>query len=96
MFYTYRQNNSGGYFVGPTTVIVEADNADEANQIAEANDLYFDGCSTGDDCSCCGDRWHRQYSDDGTLQPEIYGNPAVEDEDTKIIRKNLDWLAPII
>jgi hypothetical protein len=94
-FYTYRQNNSGGFFRGPTTVIVEADSAAEANDIAENSEhVYFDGCATDDegndigrDCSCCGDRWSRAYEGDGTDTPQIYGEPAVEGEDCVIIRK---------
>ena len=45
MFYTFRQNNSGGDFIGPAiTVIIEATSPAEANTLAEHNGLYFDGC----------------------------------------------------
>lgn len=43
MFYTYRQNNSGGYYIGPSYVIVEADSSSEADFIAEQNGIYFNG-----------------------------------------------------
>lgn len=72
MFFTYKQNNSGGSFSGPCKYfIAEADNAEQANSIAEDNGLYFDGCIDGLDCSCCGDRWYRAY--DGQDSPTIYG-----------------------
>jgi len=76
MFYTYRQNNSGGSFIVNKIVgeyvIVEADNSVEANSIAEEHEIYFDGCDHGLDCSCCGDRWNGCYNDDGSDVPKIY------------------------
>lgn len=71
MFYTYRQNNSGGFFTEPAVnVIIEAKNADHANDIAESKGLYFDGEG---DCPCCGDRWYAVDKSDGTKRPQIYG-----------------------
>jgi len=60
-FFKYDQNNSGGSFhydenLGEN-VVVEAHSPGEANEIAEGLGIYFDGCSSGDDCGCCGDRW---------------------------------------
>ena len=75
MFFTFHQNNSGGSFIGPSYVIVEAKNAEEANTIALEHDVYFDGCRKGIDCGCCGDRWYPVSDHDGTDQPEIYGEP---------------------
>jgi hypothetical protein len=61
MFYTYSQNNSGGRFFGPEYVIVEANNADDANYFAAKYcGVYLNGVQTGDDCVCCGDRWSEQ------------------------------------
>ena len=61
MFYTYSQNNSGGSFVNDDKVchyvIVEADNSKDANDIAEYNGIYFNGCDDDIDCPCCGARW---------------------------------------
>jgi len=75
MFFTFRQNNSGGFFTGPAiNVIVEADDHEQANNIAEENGVYFRGCSTGQDCNCCGDRWSSAWQTDGTEEPEIWGN----------------------
>ena len=84
-FFTFVQNNSGGVFSGPAQyVIVEAANAEDANDRAEAVGLYFDGAvedadGYSRDCPCCGSRWHRQYADDeGDPSPMIYGKPAAE------------------
>jgi hypothetical protein len=78
-FFHYSQNNSGGSFdydskAGISNhVIIEARDADEANYLAERIGLYFDGCDSGRDCDCCGDRWTRPYRDDGSEFPEVYG-----------------------
>ncbi len=79
MFYVFNQNNSGGRHhydddKGISTyVIVEADDAKEANYRAERIGLYFDGQG---DCSCCGNRWYEQYSDkEGTSKPILYDTP---------------------
>jgi len=74
MFYTFRQNNSGGVFAGPVYVCVEADTLEEANSRGEDSGfIYFDGVS---DCSCCGDRWTRAYFvDDFTESPTYCGKP---------------------
>jgi len=84
MFYTYNQNNSGGIFdindrVGQY-VIIEADNCEKANEKAETVGIYFDGCDNDTDCSCCGDRWHRNY-EEGNKQPQIYGKTIKEYKD---------------
>jgi len=64
MFFTYRQNKSHGVFLGNLLVIVEADTSKEANDIAfQDGEVYFDGCRTGEDCDCCGDRWTRCNND---------------------------------
>jgi hypothetical protein len=60
-FYEYTQNNSGGRFEVDKKichrVIIQAHNEEEARQKALELGIYFDGCSNGYDCSCCGDRW---------------------------------------
>lgn len=76
-FFTFKQNNSGGTWKGPLVVIVEANNADAANTIAERFGVYFDGCDAKLDCRCCGDRWYRAYDGNyGTTTPQIYDEPA--------------------
>jgi len=85
-FYTYRQNNSGGRFTISEKegiseyVIIEAINAEHSNTRAEEIGLYFDGCETGNDCSCCGDRWHRADESYGSDVPSIYGKPLADME----------------
>lgn len=68
-YYTYIQNNSGGYYVGPVVVVVRANTAAEANQKAMEHELYFDG---NGDCPCCGRRWDNALEDDGCEEPYIY------------------------
>lgn len=79
MFFTFHQNNSGGNFVIDRLVapyvIIEADNADEANIIAEEIGIYFNGAGDfGPDCPCCGDRWYPAEGE-GTELPEVHGEP---------------------
>lgn len=67
LWFSYRQNNSGGVFCKPAiTVYIQANNASEANDIAEIHGLYFGGHG---DCPCCGNRWYSQYDNsDGEHQ----------------------------
>ena len=94
MFYHFSQNNSGGSFPfseeeGITHhVIIEADNASEANTIAELIGIYFDGCSTGKDCECCGDRWYSVYEYDEEEFPHVYGGKLVK---PKILFFTVGW-----
>lgn len=77
-WYTFHQNNSGGWFnedVGEF-IVVQAANEEEACRIAEAHGVYFDGVDAGQDCECCGDRWSRPWGSDD--EPTIYGGPARE------------------
>jgi len=99
-FFAYRQNNSGGSFDVDDNVninvIIEANNADEADTIAESIGIYFNGCEDGLDCGCCGDRWSRCSwgcsGDTGDEVPSLYGEPLpqnaageyIPDEDTVI------------
>lgn len=81
MFFTYDQNNSGGGFdrndAVACNVIIEADNASEADARAEEIGIYFDD-DYSIDCPCCGTRWSRAWSDDsGKETPQIQGkDPA--------------------
>lgn len=83
MFYTYRQNSSGGSFrtqsgVISVYVIVEADSVEQADARAEAIGLYFDGVDLGRDCSCCGDRWYSAEWGDAAEMPVVYGRSIDE------------------
>lgn len=74
-WYAFRQNNSGGVFVYNDDVAeytyIQAYSTSHANSIAEEIGIYFDGCSTGQDCRCCGDRWHRAYEGDAEDHVEV-------------------------
>lgn len=81
MFYTFNQNNSGGRFVRNSMVdhyvVVEGKSFEEIIERAESIGIYFDGCSDGRDCSCCGDRWYKPWSEsdsDFTKVPSCYGS----------------------
>lgn len=97
MFYHFDQNNSGGSFSfdgneGITHhVVIEADNASDANTIAEEIGIYFNGCSTGLDCDCCGDRWYEVQERHGEEFPHIYGTSAQETINSKYFRP---WMEP--
>lgn len=64
-WYMFDQNNSGGSFrVNDDVtvyVLIQAASVKEANIKAEDIGIYFDGCSNGWDCDCCGDRWHEAH-----------------------------------
>ena len=83
-FYTFNQNNSGGFFKTSDTegigeyVIIEAIDSNHANDIAESIGIYFDGCRDGSDCSCCGDRWYPTSNYDESNEPSIYSTPVKE------------------
>lgn len=79
-YFHFSQNNPGGSFVIDEKVahhvIIQAHSAGEANRLALGVGIYFDGCSSGTDCNCCGDRWYRTGGE-GDETPLIYGdNPA--------------------
>lgn len=70
-FFAYDQNNSGGSYsidenqgIGKV-VVIEAENASDANEKAEEIGLYFDGKH---DCECCGNRWWKKYNDDEMIE----------------------------
>src|SRR5690606_30959326 len=81
-FFTFGQNNSGGRSLEPAiTVVIEADNAREAKDIAEAEGLYFNGVEDERDCYCCGDRWDEPWDDEADEVPSLYGKPITDDMD---------------
>ena len=76
MFFTFRQNNSGGYFKGPKYVCVEASSAAEANiRAVDTGIVYFNGVRSRKDCECCGNRWYEVFEENGTVAPSEYGEP---------------------
>lgn len=76
-WYTFSQNNSGGRYVGPEYVIVEATDKAAACAIAERHGVYFHGVEEGQDCPCCGDRWYEPWGN-GNDVPSIYDEPHGE------------------
>lgn len=75
MFGLYDQNNSGGSFTicdeVAEYVFVEGMDQADIDRRAQDKGIYFDGCDTGQDCPCCGNRWSRVYE---TFEgPQIYG-----------------------
>ena len=97
MFYYFNQNNSGGSFrfdesEGITHhVVIEANNASDANKDAEEIGIYFNGCRTGRDCDCCGDRWCKVSEYDGEEFPHVYGTSAQDFANKKDFR---GWMEP--
>lgn len=60
-YYIYRQNNSWGHFMPPAVnLIVEADDAEEADRIAQGMGVYSDPEGLTD-CLCCGPRWEGTF-----------------------------------
>ena len=79
-WWKYGQNNSGGSFDhdGGHATYIWAAGVAEANRIAEANGIYFDGCDKGRDCRCCGDRWSTPWDDEDPEHPPISVAELVE------------------
>ena len=82
-FFAYGQNNSGGVFDLTDNVthwvIIEAGEATEANAKLEHLGGYFNGCESGRDCDCCGDRWYQKWNDEVVEPvPMIYGHTPSE------------------
>lgn len=91
MFYTFRQNNSRGQWIGPVLVCVECDSLNEANEIAVWHGVYFDGCAEGRDCECCGDRWSQAYDNESLTELPTYCGEFVCDQERpyKIVYKDM-------
>lgn len=89
-FWHFDQNNSGGVIRGPAYhVLVEATDYNHANYRADVElGLYFDGCESGMDCECCGDRWYRLVEDydNGYEVPSIWRVPVTELDFSKMYR----------
>jgi len=84
MFYTFRHNNSGGYFKGHYVLVcVECDSLEDANDQAELNGISFGMFGS---CECCGPRWSRAWDEDSlTETPTHYGDPLSESRDSWVI-----------
>ncbi len=73
MIYSFRQNNSGGYYNLPAKHIIvkDAKDSEHATEIALASGMYLGGVAAGTDCSCCGDRWYGIDSEFNTVEDAI-------------------------
>lgn len=81
MFYTYDQNNSGGYYIQngivDIFVIVEGDTVEEI--IEKAKDIFED---YSEYCPCCGERWDLDiWGETLDDEPLVYDIPAREFKD---------------
>lgn len=78
MFFEFSQNNSGGSFDVNDKLchqlFIEANSRDAAVEIAESLGCYWNGVEEGNDCECCGDRWHRPWDGDGVTYPYKWGD----------------------
>ena len=99
-FFEFSQNNSGGSFTTNERVchrvFIEADDHEEANNIAEDLGIYFDVCDSGSDCPCCGDRWYRAYSKGYEKFPMEYGEDTLDNiEDyAQLLANEYGWTSP--
>jgi hypothetical protein len=91
-FYTFSQNNSGGYFVTDKEagvcehVIIEAPSHSSAHSKLLLIGEKVNGFD--DYCSCCGERWSSWGRDEeGTASPEIYGT-KIENKKKEMFLKN--------
>lgn len=66
-WYTFDQNNSGGFMVHDpdrgigAEVHIQAPDIPSAMYRATEIGLYFHGVTRGRDCSCCGNRWYADW-----------------------------------
>jgi hypothetical protein len=93
-FFHYRQNNSGGSFIKrnglDVLVVIEAMDYLHANAIAEDKGIYFHGCSSGRDCSCCGDRWYEQY-DNSDGYTKVFEDKTLKQKETAMKNNTDDY-----
>lgn len=82
-FYTFRQNNSGGFFVADdktgvgTFIIIEAMDINQAVEHFSA----IEGKQEHNWCHCCGERWSPELmdEDDAEEKPSLYGRYVFDD-----------------
>ena len=73
MIYSFRQNNSGGYYCKPAkhVIVKNARDSEHATEIAMAAGMYFDGFAAGSDCSCCSDSWYNMADEYDSLEDAL-------------------------
>lgn len=99
-FYEFSQNNSGGTFVVDDKLChrlyIEAETKNQAIRIAEDLGCYWDGCESGEDCTCCGDRWYRDPDIiDIKRLSKVYGEKFDSIEDyAQYLANTYGWTTP--
>ena len=92
MWYTFSQNNSGGYYIENDYVgsilFIEALNQNEAN-----DKMWAIVEDYSDWCPCCGERWDTPWGDDdeGTETPERYGKKLIGITTIKGLQDFMSW-----
>ena len=82
MFITFKQNNSGGYFIQDENVdvfvIIEGDSLRDI--LDRANDIFRDYRQY---CRCCGERWDDDWKDNNDIdkEPMLYDESVYEFND---------------
>ncbi|MEC1437371.1 hypothetical protein P9D57_01115 [Bacillus sonorensis] len=84
-FFTFIQNNSGGYNIINNVVaknlIIEAENAKKA--IKKMRDITTNEYRNF--CACCGERWNEWIDDeDGTNSPMVYNVNVFEERPSNL------------
>ena len=80
MIYSFRQNNSGGFYTQPAKFIIvkDAKDSEHATEIALGAGMYLQGVAAGMDCGCCGDRWYGVDDEWDTMENALL---AINDKD---------------
>ena len=80
MIYSFRQNNSGGFYRQPAKFIIvkNARDREHATEIAMSAGMYLQGIAAGMDCYCCGDRWNGVDNEWDTMENALL---AINDKD---------------
>lgn len=94
MYFVFRQNNSGGGYIGNKFIskitIIEADSPQQANERAQDIGIYFEMDSPiedWNDCESCGKRWDEVFDGFNTLQEAI--RPGKSDCMVKVLTKRI-------
>ena len=96
MIYSFRQNNSGGFYCQPAKYIIVtgARDNEHATEIAMQAGMYLQGVAAGSDCSCCGDRWNGVSNEFDTVEDAIRTandwDPSANDYPQYIVVDDLD------
>ena len=86
MIYSFRQNNSGGFYCQPAKYIIVtgARDNEHATEIAMQAGMYLQGVAANMDCSCCGDRWNGVSDEWSTME-----NALLAITDDELVRDSM-------